>query len=130
MGRSEVHRMIKFRDNEYTCTSEVTLSLISGKWKVLILSYLSKKTYRFNELQRTMPETTQKMLTMQLRELEKDGLIIRKVYAVAPPKVEYLLSELGQRLVPMLNVLCHFGADYIQSIENDDRSPNPRNIHA
>jgi len=108
---------VQFRDRAFTCTSEVTLELISGKWKVLILSYLSKKVHRFNELQKLMPETTQKMLTLQLRELEKDGLIIRKVYAVAPPKVEYLLSDLGERLVPMLQELCKFGADYLERVE-------------
>ncbi|WP_281364468.1 winged helix-turn-helix transcriptional regulator [Paenibacillus agri] len=108
---------VQFRDKAFTCTSEVTLELISGKWKVLILSYLSKKVCRFNELQKLMPETTQKMLTLQLRELEKDGLIIRKVYAVAPPKVEYLLSDLGERLVPMLKQLCNFGADYLDRLE-------------
>ncbi|MNJ71176.1 putative HTH-type transcriptional regulator YybR [compost metagenome] len=57
------------------------------------------------------------MLTLQLRELERDGLIIRKVYAVAPPKVEYLLSDLGERLVPMLLQLCNFGADYLDRLE-------------
>lgn len=115
--------MIKFRDQEYACTSEITLGLISGKWKILILSYLSHQTCRFNELQKLMPDTTQKMLTLQLRELEKDGLIIRKVYAVAPPKVEYMLSTLGQRLFPILAQLCKFGADYVDSFPLENAVP-------
>jgi DNA-binding HxlR family transcriptional regulator len=94
------------------------LDLISGKWKILILSYLSENTFRFNELQKLMPGATQKMLTMQLRDLENDGLIVRKVYAVVPPKVEYCLSEQGLRLVPMLNMLCTYGADYIDSFND------------
>lgn len=122
--------MIKFRDQEYACTSEITLGLISGKWKILILSYLSHQTCRFNELQKLMPETTQKMLTLQLRELEKDGLIIRKVYAVAPPKVEYMLSALGRRLFPILAQLCSFGADYVDSFPLDNDNTVPRDQHA
>ncbi|WP_127495097.1 winged helix-turn-helix transcriptional regulator [Paenibacillus glycanilyticus] len=117
--------MINFRDNRYRCASEITLDLISGKWKILILSYLSENTFRFNELQKLMPGATQKMLTAQLRDLEQDGLIVRKVYAVAPPKVEYYLSEFGSRLVPMLKMLCDFGADYMESFpsatKNDDQ---------
>ncbi|GBF77959.1 transcriptional regulator [Paenibacillus sp. 598K] len=104
--------MITFRERDYTCTSEITLGLISGKWKPLILGFLSQRTCRFNELQKLMPNATQKMLTMQLRDLEEDGLIIRKVYPVSPPKVEYRLSEWGERLVSVLQQLCEFGESY------------------
>ncbi|QJD83858.1 winged helix-turn-helix transcriptional regulator [Cohnella herbarum] len=107
--------MIKFKKYDYQCASEIILGLISGKWKVLILSHLSNQTFRYNELQKLMPGATQKMLTMQLRELENDGLVIRKVYAVAPPKVEYFLSPLGLSLVPMLNTLCELGSDYLKN---------------
>jgi DNA-binding HxlR family transcriptional regulator len=110
--------MINFKENQYSCTSEITMGLISGKWKILILSYLNENTFRFGELQKLMPGTTQKMLTMQLRTLEEDGLIIRKVYAVAPPKVEYLLSDIGKRLVPILYSLRDFGVDYIESLSS------------
>jgi DNA-binding HxlR family transcriptional regulator len=120
--------MLNYRNTEYRCTSEITLKLISGKWKILILSYLSENTFRFNELLKLMPGATQKMLTMQLRDLENDGLIVRKVYAVAPPKVEYFLSDLGNQLVPMLNMLCDFGADYIGTIRQDDS--NSKDNHA
>ncbi|AEI41757.1 winged helix-turn-helix transcriptional regulator [Paenibacillus mucilaginosus] len=111
--------MISFRNNHYRCASEITLELISGKWKILILSYLSENTFRFHELQKLMPGTTQKMLTAQLRDLENDGLIVRKVYPVAPPKVEYYLSEYGCRLVPMLKMLCEYGADYVENFNSD-----------
>ncbi|MEK8130906.1 helix-turn-helix domain-containing protein [Paenibacillus filicis] len=116
--------MLTFRDTEYSCTSEVTLSLISGKWKILILSFLAKGTLRFNELQKLVPDATQRMLTLQLRTLEKDGLIARTVYAVSPPKVEYTLTEFGQRLVPMLSMLCRFGADYVEA--HGSTAPEPQ----
>lgn len=105
--------MIEFRNAEYHCASEIALGLVSGKWKILILSLLHGNTLRFNELQRQIPGATQKMLTMQLRDLENDGLIVRKAYAVSPPKVEYSLSDLGDRLFPLLRMLCEYGADYV-----------------
>lgn len=118
--------MINFRNSRYRCASEITLDLISGKWKILILSYLSENTFRFNELQKLMPGATQKMLTAQLRDLEQDGLIVRKVYAVAPPKVEYYLSDFGSRLVPMLKTLCDFGADYMESFQSVAKTDDQR----
>ncbi|MDP4097793.1 helix-turn-helix transcriptional regulator [Paenibacillus sp. P96] len=111
--------MIHFRDKSYRCTSEIVLGLVSGKWKISILNYLAKGPVRFNELQRLLPEATQRMLTMQLRMLESDGLIIRKVYPVSPPKVEYSLSELGEQLTPMLLMLCEFGTTYIESFPDE-----------
>ncbi|TDQ38386.1 winged helix-turn-helix transcriptional regulator [Aureibacillus halotolerans] len=103
------------RKRDFICTSEVTLGLISGKWKPLILGYLSEQTYRFNELEKLMPDITQKMLTMQLKAMETDGLVKREVYAVVPPKVEYSLTDVGQRLAQLLNQLCEFGEDYMTS---------------
>lgn len=107
--------MIHFRDKEYRCASEVAMELVSGKWKILILSHLSDQTFRFGELLKLMPGATHKMLTEQLRDLERDGLIARSVYPVVPPKVEYDLTDRGMRLVPVLKQLCDFGADYIDS---------------
>lgn len=115
--------MTSYRNRNIICTSEVTLGLISGKWKPLILGYLLNNTYRFNELQKLMPPITQKMLTIQLRDLETDGLIKRKVYAVVPPKVEYSLTKLGERLAQFLDQLCDFGMDYIK--EFPDTAPHP-----
>ena len=95
------------------CPVEATVSLIDGKWKCVILFQLLKETLRFNELRRGTPEVTQRMLTNQLRELEADGLIERKVYAQVPPKVEYSLSPRGRSLEPVLLALKGWGDENI-----------------
>lgn len=85
---SEQCEIIKYKNKELNCTFELTLELIGGKWKPIILWHLSQYgTMRFNELNKSMPSCTQKMLTQQLRELEEDKLIHREVYAQVPPKV-------------------------------------------
>lgn len=94
------------------CSVEVTLDLIDGKWKGVILYHLLGGTQRFGELKRRMPGITQRMLTKQLRSLEDNGLILRKVYPEVPPKVEYSLSETGQRLKPVIDALRAWGEDY------------------
>lgn len=91
------------------CSVEATISLMDGKWKCVILFHLLDGTARFNEIRRRIPEVTQRMLTNQLRELEADGLIERKVYPQVPPKVEYSLSPLGQSLEPVLLALKVWG---------------------
>lgn len=96
------------------CPVEVTLGLLSSKWKILIIRELLTGTKRFSEIKRTLPDVTQKMLTQSLRGLEEDGLIERKVYPVVPPKVEYSLSDLGWRLNPVIDTLRAFGAEYRQ----------------
>ncbi len=101
----------------YRCTVAVTLEVIGGKWKTLILWHLSFKTLRFSQLQRRLQKVTQKMLTQQLRELEADGLIHRQVYAEVPPRVEYSLTELGQSVVPILSQMCQWGKDYLAQQE-------------
>ena len=93
-------------EKKFNCSIEATISLIGGKYKAIILWHLIDKTLRFNELQKTIPNATPKMLTQQLRELEADGLLIRKVYPVVPPKTEYSLSEFGKTLSPILAVMC------------------------
>jgi DNA-binding HxlR family transcriptional regulator len=100
---------------EYVCGVSVTLELIGGKWKGVILWHLCHKTLRFSQLKRRLPKVTQKMLTQQLRELEKDGLINRKVYPEVPPKVEYSLTELGRTLQPMLEAMCKWGMGYYEN---------------
>lgn len=112
--------MINLNGKEYQCKMEVSIDLIGGKWKSLILWYLSKETLRFNELKRLLPKVTQKMLTQQLRYLENDGLITRKVYAQIPPKVEYSISETGKKVIPILQLMCDFGADYINNFSNSN----------
>ncbi len=91
------------------CPTEAALDVIGGKWKSLILSHLFSGTKRFNELRRLLPNITQRMLTKQLRELEKDSLVHREVYAQVPPKVEYSPTELGQTLKPLIDILRQWG---------------------
>lgn len=93
----------------YLCPVEVTLDAIDGRWKTLILWELRDKTLRFSEVRRRMPEITQRVLTQQLRELEADGIVRRKVYPVIPPRVEYSLTDLGRSLRPVLDVMCAWG---------------------
>ena len=92
------------------CAVEATLQLIDGKWKGVVLYHLSESgVLRFNALRRLLPNVTQRMLTNQLRELEADGLILRKVYPEVPPKVEYRLSARGQTLRPVIMALKDWG---------------------
>lgn len=105
--------MAKARHSRFDCSPgcsvEAAIALIDGKWKSVILFHLMSGTLRFNALRRLIPGVTQRMLTNQLRELEEDGLIIRKVYAVVPPKVEYSLSSLGESMIPILTALKVWG---------------------
>lgn len=104
-------------NHHYRCTVSVTLEVIGGKWKSLILWHLSFKTLRFSQLQRRLSTVTQKMLTQQLRELETDGLVHREVFAEVPPRVEYSLTELGRSVVPILEMMCQWGKDYLEISE-------------
>ncbi len=90
------------------------LQMIGGKWKPLILQQLKEEKKRFGELQRLIPEINKQMLTKNLRALEHDKIILRKVYAVVPPKVEYSLSEIGQSLIPVLEVMEDWGKEQIE----------------
>lgn len=96
------------------CPVAATLALIGGKYKALLLWHLSGKVLRFNELRRLVPEATAKMLTQQLRELERDGLITRTIYPVVPPKVEYALTERGQSLFPILQAMYAWGSALLE----------------
>ena len=106
--------MTPVRKQEYQCAIEVTLDLIAGKWKALILCHLAVGTSRFGLLKRTFPSITQKMLTQQLREMEEDGLLTRTVYAQVPPKVEYTLTPFGESLLPVIQVMSAWGKEYAE----------------
>ena len=92
------------------CPVEAALEQISGKWKGLVVYHLLHQTLRFNELRRTVGNVTQRSLTKQLRELEADGIVSRKVYAVVPPRVEYSSTEKGRELAPIVEALRAWGA--------------------
>lgn len=94
------------------CPAELTLSVIGGRWKVLLLYHLFQGTKRFSQLQRSITGITQKMLTQQLRELERDGLVHREVFPTVPPKVEYSLTDLGMSLKPVIDSMCDWGMRY------------------
>ncbi len=91
------------------CPAELTLDIIGGRWKVLIVWQLFHGARRFSELSRALEGITQKMLTQQLRELEHDGIVHRQVYAQVPPKVEYSLTPLGESLRPVVDAMCEWG---------------------
>ena len=96
----------------HTCAVTTTVDVIGGKWKTVALYHLLKQPVRFAELQRKLPGVTQRMLTLQLRELEADGLVHREVYPQVPPKVEYSLTELGQSLEPIIRAMLAWGEAY------------------
>ncbi len=112
--------MIQFRNTHYQCSMELTLALIGGKWKSLILWRLGDNTLRFSELKKSLPQVTQKMLTQQLRELEEDGLVHRHVYTQVPPRVEYSLTQAGKSILPILNTMCEWGLQYITSFSKEN----------
>jgi len=95
----------------------LSLEIIGGKWKMPIVWSLSKKSMRYGELKKVFPKITHKMLTQQLRELEKDELIIRKVYSQIPPKVEYSLDLLGKSVLPVIEMLIEWGNEYRKVFE-------------
>jgi DNA-binding HxlR family transcriptional regulator len=101
------------KESMFHCPVEATLSLIGGKYKPIILYHLIGHTLRFSELQRIMPQATQKMLTQQLREMEADGLIHREVFPEVPPRTEYSLTEYGATLEPVLKAMCDWGNEHL-----------------
>ncbi len=100
----------------YGCPVEVTLNVIGGKWKGIILYHLMEQPLRFGELNRLLADVTQRMLTLQLRELEEDGMVHREVYKQVPPKVEYSLTEFGQSLKPIIVLMRDWGEQYTEQV--------------
>ncbi|NEQ22862.1 MAG: winged helix-turn-helix transcriptional regulator [Microcoleus sp. SIO2G3] len=107
---------------EGTLFVQTTLKILGGKWKILILWHLKDKTRRYSELKRLMPEITEKMLIQQLRELESDRIVDRKVYSDVPPKVEYSFTDYGRSLEPVLQALCEWGQQHLKRVEFDEES--------
>ncbi|MGC4108183.1 MAG: helix-turn-helix domain-containing protein [Thermomicrobiales bacterium] len=97
---------------EIECPVELTLDVIGGKWKGATLYHLIDGPKRFGELRREVPRVTQRMLTLQLREMEADGLVHREVYPEVPPRVEYSLTDFGRTLVPMIHAMMAWGAEH------------------
>ncbi|WP_438498083.1 winged helix-turn-helix transcriptional regulator [Paenibacillus sp. IHBB 3054] len=106
---------------QYNSGINIFMNIVGGKWKCLILFFLSRNPVRTKEFYEYIPGITQKVLTDQLRQLEKDGLVKREIFQEVPPKVEYSLTELGQSFVPVLNTMCDWGHEYavLKDIERD-----------
>ncbi|PAD21475.1 winged helix-turn-helix transcriptional regulator [Terribacillus saccharophilus] len=112
--------MSRLEKQKFNCEKELTLSIIGGKWKMLIMWHLGKEgTKRFNELKGLIPGITQRMLVSQLRELEDDQIVHREVYPVVPPKVEYSLTEEGLSLLPILDAMYAWGKNYSNTVLKD-----------
>ncbi|HLQ96759.1 MAG TPA: helix-turn-helix domain-containing protein [Pseudogracilibacillus sp.] len=113
---------------EYDHPIEVTLHVVCGKWKGVILCCLVDRVLRFGEIRKEIPRITQKMLTQQLRELEEDNLVKRVIYNEMPPRVEYSLTPYGEKLKPMLETLAHWGDNHVQMVkkikEQDKAAPD------
>lgn len=110
--KSEEPKMITFKGTAYPCCASLTMGIIGGKWKTVILYHLMNNTLRYNELRKCMPTVTERTLSLQLKALEKDGLINRTVYTSKPPlKVEYSLTAFGKTLIPVIRSIAEWG-DY------------------
>ena len=107
-------------EDENFCPVTFTMSVIGGKWKPVILWTLGDQIKRFSEIKTSIPNVTQKMLTQQLRELERDCIINRKVYPVVPPKVEYSVTEYGKTLMPIINAISEWGKQHAKHMEEAD----------
>lgn len=107
--------MYKVKGKEYPCCASVTMGLIGGKWKTVILFHLIEKSLRYSELRKKMPTVTERTLSLQLKALEVDGILKRKVYTTKPPlKVEYSLTDFGQTLIPLVKAIAEWGEHVVQ----------------
>ncbi len=105
--------MVRYGCKDYQCTLELAFDLVGGKWKPRILWWLGHGTLRFRELERQLPDTARKVLVQQLRQLEADGLVRRTVHAQVPPRVDYALTDMGRKLLPILDALDAWGEEVV-----------------
>jgi len=116
--------MDRKKAQEWHCSVEAAIAVIGGKYKAIIVWHLDHSgTMRYNEIQKAVPQATAKMLSQQLRELEADGIIHRKLYPVVPPKTEYRLTELGKTLVPIVLAMSDWGHEYFKYLGLPDPCP-------
>ena len=108
---------MKTKDELPVCTVATAVSLVGGKWKLLIIRNLRMRSWRFNELQRDLEGISQKVLTDSLRQMMDDGLVYRHDYQEMPPRVDYSLTELGEKLLPIMDALADFGNYYKYAIK-------------
>lgn len=119
----------KLRNGDFYCEKELTLSIISGKWKVVILWHLGVEgPHRFSELQRLFPKISHKILTNQLHELMEDGIVHREVYPEVPPKVEYSMTELGMTLLPIITMMYDWGKKRVDQIRQELNLSAEKNV--
>jgi DNA-binding HxlR family transcriptional regulator len=108
-------RVVIIKGKEFHCAMDVTMNYIGGKWKTVVLWYLRKDKKRFSELRKLIPNITEKMLSLQLKDLENDGILKRKVYPEVPPRVEYYLTDFGKTLTPMLEEIARWGRNLAEA---------------
>lgn len=108
-------RTNKISCSSYTYELEIAFEILSGKWVPQIIWHLAKGEQRFGQLRKLMPKVTQKMLTQQLRSLEKNGIVNRKAYPEVPPVVEYSLTEIGKKLIPSFDSLDAWAVEYLKN---------------
>ena len=107
--------MYHFNGKEYPCCASLTMGIIGGKWKTVILFHLIDGTLRYNELRKEMPSVTERTLSLQLKTLEEDGIVKRKVYTSKPPlKVEYSLTDFGKTLIPLIKSIAEWGVFVVE----------------
>ncbi|MCM3161451.1 helix-turn-helix domain-containing protein [Metabacillus litoralis] len=115
----------RLRNNEFNCEKELTLSIISGKWKIVILWHIGfEGPHRFGQLQRLFKSISNRILTKQLRELELDGILYRKIYPEVPPRVEYHITERGETILPIIDAMYKWGEEnmsyYAKRLDQED----------
>jgi DNA-binding HxlR family transcriptional regulator len=120
--------MNQLNEKELECPIQIIVDMIGGKWKLSILYQLFQGTKRYGELRRLVPKATERMLTLQLRELENAGIVLRTVYPEVPPKVEYSLTELGLSLAPVLTTMLDWSEKYSQQ-DSTQKLMISENIH-